>query len=133
MSLGGLLVGMGLVTLPDLNEALERQRVEGGRLGENLIALGFLTAEQLMSVIRATPPIPSALSDTGIPPRSLLNLMLKFMHLEACETVPELAGPATPGHRAGERQHHRARGRTGRRRTRRRGWRRSWPASTRSA
>ena len=31
MSLGGLLVGMGLVTLSDLNEALERQRVEGGR------------------------------------------------------------------------------------------------------
>jgi hypothetical protein len=58
MSLGGLLVGRGLVTLSDLNEALERQRVEGGRLGENLIALGFLTTEQLTSVIHATPPYP---------------------------------------------------------------------------
>src|SRR6267378_2204051 len=99
MSLGGLLVGRGFVTLSDINEALERQRVKGGRLGENLIALGLLTTEQLTSVIHATPPIPSALSDTGIPQRSLLNLMLKFMHLEACETVPELAGRMKLPHR----------------------------------
>src|SRR5882724_719373 len=99
MSLGGLLVGRGLVTLSDLNGALERQRVEGGRLGENLIALGLLTAEQLMSVIHATPPIPSAMSDTGIPQRNLLNLMLKFMHIEACETVPDLAGRMKLPHR----------------------------------
>jgi predicted ATPase with chaperone activity len=99
MSLGGLLVGRGFVTLSDLNEALERQRIEGGRLGENLIALGLLTEEQLMSVIHATPPIPSAMSETGIPQRNLLNLMLKFMHLEACETVPELAGRMKLPHR----------------------------------
>jgi hypothetical protein len=39
MSLGGLLVGRGLVTLDDIDTALERQRAEGGRLGDNLIAL----------------------------------------------------------------------------------------------
>ena len=87
MSLGGLLVGRGLVTLDDIDAALERQRTQGGRLGDNLIALGLLTAEQLLSVIHSTPPIPTAISETGIPQRSLLNLLLKFMHLEACETV----------------------------------------------
>src|SRR5215472_14642890 len=91
MSLGGLLVGRGLVTLDDIDAALERQRAEGGRLGDNLIALGLLTAEELMSVINSTPPIPTAISETGISQRSLLNLLLKFMHLETCETVPELA------------------------------------------
>ena len=91
MSLGGLLVGCGLVTLDDIDAALERQRAEGGRLGDNLIALGLLTAEDLMSVISSTPPIPTAISETGISQRSLLNLLLKFMHLEACETVSELA------------------------------------------
>ena len=91
MSLGGLLGGRGLVTLDDIDAALERQRVEGGRLGDNLIALGLLTAEQLLSVIHSTPPIPTAIAETGIPQRSLLNLLLKFMHLEACETVSELA------------------------------------------
>ena len=92
MSLGGLLVGRGLVTLDDIDAALERQRTQGGRLGDNLIALGLLTAEQLLSVIHSTPPIPTAIAETGIPQRSLLNLLLKFMHLEACETVSELAG-----------------------------------------
>ena len=91
MSLGGLLVGRGLVTLDDIDAALERQRAEGGRLGDNLIALGLLTADELMSVINSTPPIPTAISETGISQRSLLNLMLKFMHLEALETVSELA------------------------------------------
>jgi predicted ATPase with chaperone activity len=92
MSLGGLLVGRGLVTLDDIDAALERQRAEGGRLGDNLIALGLLTAEELLSVIHSTPPIPSTIAETGIPQRNLLNLLLKFMHLEACETVSELAG-----------------------------------------
>jgi len=91
MSLGGLLVGRSLVTLDDIDAALERQRAEGGRLGDNLIALGLLTAEELMSVINSTPPIPTAISETGISQRSLLNLLLKFMHLEALETVSELA------------------------------------------
>jgi predicted ATPase with chaperone activity len=99
MSLGGLLVGRGLVTLADVDAALERQRVEGGRLGDNLIALGLLTAEQLLSVIHSAPPIPTAISETGISQRNLLNLLLKFMHLEACETVTELAGRMKLTHR----------------------------------
>jgi hypothetical protein len=77
MSLGGLLVGRGLVTLADVDAALERQRVEGGRLGDNLVALGLLTAEQLLSVIHSAPPIPTAISETGISQRNLLNLLLK--------------------------------------------------------
>ena len=60
MSLGGLLVGRGLVTRDDLDAALERQRAEGGRLGDNLVALGLLSAEELESVIHSTPPIPTA-------------------------------------------------------------------------
>ena len=99
MSLGGLLVGRGLVTLDDIDAALERQRKEGGRLGDNLIALGLLTAEQLLSVIHSTPPIPMAISETGIPQRSLLNLLLKFMHIESCETIPELAAHMKLPHR----------------------------------
>src|SRR5262249_14426498 len=99
MSLGGLLVGRGLITRADLDAALERQRAEGGRLGDNLIALGLLTAEELESVIHSTPPIPSAIAETGIPQRSLLNLLLKFMLLESCETISELAGRMKLPHR----------------------------------
>jgi predicted ATPase with chaperone activity len=99
MSLGGLLVGRGLVSRADIDAALERQRLEGGRLGDNLIALGLLTAEQLLSVIHSAPPVPTAISETGISQRNLLNLLLKFMHVEACETLTELAGRMKLTHR----------------------------------
>ncbi|MBV9859965.1 MAG: ATPase [Alphaproteobacteria bacterium] len=91
MRLGEILVGRGFVTIADIDSALERQLAEGGRLGENLIALGRLTAEQLASVMRGTPVAPSTVADTGISQRNLLNLLLKFMHIESRETVPELA------------------------------------------
>ena len=91
MRLGELLVGGGFVSVADVEAAIARQRVEGGRLGENLIALGLLTPETLAKVINATPPLPQSLAETAINQRNLLNLMLKLMHLETRETVTELA------------------------------------------
>lgn len=91
MRIGEMLVERGLVSTADIDAALERQRAEGGRLGENLIAMGLLTEEQFLSVIQNTPPTPSSLNDTGISRHSLLNLLLKFMHIASCETVRELA------------------------------------------
>ena len=37
------------------------------------------------------PPIPVSIAETGISERNLLYLMLKFMHIEACETILDLA------------------------------------------
>src|SRR4051794_32995018 len=37
------------------------------------------------------PPIPVSIAETGISDRNLLYLMLKFMHIEACETILDLA------------------------------------------
>jgi energy-coupling factor transporter ATP-binding protein EcfA2 len=39
----------------------------------------------------SVPPIPGAIAETGISERSLLYLMLKFMQVEACETIVDLA------------------------------------------
>src|SRR5260221_321140 len=90
MRLGEILLRRGLVTDADIEAALALQRTEGGRLGDNLIALGRLTAEQLTAVINAAPALPSDLAETGIPSRNLLNLLLKFMMFEACETILDL-------------------------------------------
>jgi hypothetical protein len=43
MNLGEFLVGQGLVTRADIDAARERQLVEGGRSGDNLIALALVT------------------------------------------------------------------------------------------
>ncbi len=91
MQLGDMLIQRGLVTEEDIDAATARQLKEGGRLGENLIALGMVTAEQLAEVVNAAPAIPAAIAESGISERNMLYLMLKFMHIEACETVLELA------------------------------------------
>src|SRR5690242_3654121 len=91
MQLGDMLIARGLVTQADIDEALSRQVKEGGRLGENLIAMGLVTADQIAAVINSAPAIPASVAATGISERNLLYLMLKFMHVEACETVLELA------------------------------------------
>lgn len=91
MRLGEILVGSGVVSIADVEAAIRRQRAEGGRLGEKLVSLGLLSADQLAQVINRTPPIPLSIADTGINQRTLLNLMLKLIHLESLETVPELS------------------------------------------
>ena len=91
MQLGDMLIARGLVTHADIEAALERQTREGGRLGENLIAMGLVTADQIAAVVNSAPAIPSSVADTGITERNLLYLMIKFMHVEACETILQLA------------------------------------------
>jgi energy-coupling factor transporter ATP-binding protein EcfA2 len=91
MQLGDLLVAKGLVTRADIDAALSRQIKEGGRLGENLVAMGVVTADQIAGVVNTAPPIPADIAETGISERNLLYLMLKFMHVEACETILELS------------------------------------------
>jgi predicted ATPase with chaperone activity len=91
MRLGDILLMRGLVRSSELDAAVERQRQQGGRLGENLIALGFMTTEQLYGVIEDTPVMPRTVNETGLSRGMLLGLVLKFMRLQSCETLPELS------------------------------------------
>lgn len=91
MSLAEVIVGRRLATVADIGAAIERQRREGGRLGDNLIALGLLTADQFAAVAGSGPPLPTTTAETGIAQRNLLNLVLKFMLLESCETTWDMA------------------------------------------
>ena len=47
-----------IVTKKQLREAAERQRLHGGRLGQNLVALGYINEDQLGSFFKRTPPAP---------------------------------------------------------------------------
>jgi predicted ATPase with chaperone activity len=91
MELGDRLVARGLVTPADVEAALARQVKDGGRLGENLIAMGVVTADQIAAVVNSAPAIPTSIEETGVSERNLMQLMLKFMHTEASETVLDLA------------------------------------------
>lgn len=50
--LGDMLVRAGVITTDQLLQALVRQREEGGRVGEALVALGFLTKERIDEFVR---------------------------------------------------------------------------------
>jgi len=86
-----MLVSRELVAPADMEAALRRQQVKGGRLHDNLIAMGLLSEAELAAVMDAAPAVPAALNETGVVERNLLGLMLKFMLVESCETVVGLA------------------------------------------
>ncbi len=91
MRLRDILLMRGLVRSTDIETAIERQRMEGGRLGDNLIALGLMTTEQLFAVMDETPVMPRSVAETGVSRGLLLGMVLKFMRVASCETVPELS------------------------------------------
>ena len=73
MRSGEILLKRELVTPAAISEALDRQKTIGGRLGANLIALGYLTEEQLSSVIHGAPTAPNGVAATGIPSAAVLS------------------------------------------------------------
>ena len=84
--LGDILVASGAVTEAQIEEALERQRREGGRLGENLIEMGLLSEEQMSFILQTKPDAPKTLEETGIPAGQLMKMLVKVMHTSALET-----------------------------------------------
>jgi hypothetical protein len=61
MRLGDLLIGKGVVTPAQVEIAVQRQRSEGGRLGNHLVATGALTVEQLLGTLRSQQEVETVL------------------------------------------------------------------------
>jgi len=91
MRLSDILLMRGLVCGADLEVAFDRQRKQGGRLADNLVALGLLSTEQLYAVMEDTPVMPRTIAETGLSRGLLLGLLLKFMRIQSCETLLDLA------------------------------------------
>jgi type IV pilus assembly protein PilB len=76
--LGQLLVNGKIITEPQLDKALELQKKEGGRVGSNLIKLGYLTEESLVEFLSRQYGVPAvALSIQDIDPS-----IIKFVPYE---------------------------------------------------
>ncbi len=87
LRLGDLLVRAKLVTEMDIAKALERLSMCGGRLGDNLVAIGAITKEALESFVHRTPREPDNIAATGLDEADLLNLMLKLIYVGRLQTV----------------------------------------------
>ena len=79
-ALGKRMLDKNIITEAQLQKALDRQRLHGGRLGYNLVALGIISEEDLNTVLRRVPAPPQNLEETGLPPTFLIDLVLKHVH-----------------------------------------------------
>jgi hypothetical protein len=87
MRIGDLLVAANLVKPQDIDAGVTRQLAEGGRLGESLVALGFIEARVLEAFLNQVPPVPMSIVETGIGETELLNLLMKIIFVRALETA----------------------------------------------
>ncbi|HYA12543.1 MAG TPA: type II secretion system protein GspE, partial [Thermodesulfovibrionales bacterium] len=73
--LGQLLITSNIITDGQLKEALDLQNREGGRIGKNLVKLGYVTEEKLVAFLSRQYGVPAInLSDYKID-SSLLKLI----------------------------------------------------------
>jgi hypothetical protein len=89
--LGSRLVENKQVTDEQLQMALERQRISGGRLGYNLIALGFVDKDGLNDFLKRVPAVPSSIEDTGLDLSFIVDLINKHVVFMGEVTIPQVA------------------------------------------
>ncbi|ABA89247.1 ATPase, AAA family [Syntrophotalea carbinolica DSM 2380] len=88
--LGERLVEEGVISQQQLDGALQRQRLRGGRLGHNLCALGYLDQKKLQASFRKPPECPQTVEDTGLDLFFIADLVLKHTLFLGEFTLAEL-------------------------------------------
>jgi hypothetical protein len=66
---------------------LERVRVHGGRLGDNLVALGVIDQPTLDSYLHRIPGEPETIAATGIDETDLVGLLMKLIYSARLQSV----------------------------------------------
>jgi len=84
--MGDLLVRARLVTEDDIARALVRLAELGGRLGDNLVAIGAISERALNAFLHRIPSEPADMSATGIDENDLLALLMKLIYTGRLET-----------------------------------------------
>ena len=88
--LSDLLVRAGLVTSKHVAAALERMRSEGGRLSDNLVAIGAIDQKSLDTFVRRIPKEPADIAGTGIGETDLLGLFMKLIYSGRMEKIAQI-------------------------------------------
>jgi DNA polymerase III delta prime subunit len=91
MRLGDLLVRAKLISLEQMNHALELQSQQGGRFGYHLVAMGAMSQEALDAFLYRTPAEPESLAATGIEENELISLLMKLIYTGRLESGRQFA------------------------------------------
>ena len=81
------MIAAKLVTEDDVAKALVRLTEHGGRLGDNLIAIGAITQERFNAFLHRIPTEPADIRATGIDDVDLMGLLLKLIYRDRLETT----------------------------------------------
>ena len=81
-----MLIQAKLVSAAAISEALARQMKSGGRLGDNLLAIGAIDQQVLNNYLKRIPPEPANIAATGIDEVELLSLMMKLIYKGRLDT-----------------------------------------------
>ena len=87
MRLGDLLVRAKRVTEDDVARALARVNEHGGRLGDNLVALGAIDQKTLDGYLHRIPAEPADMAATGIDEADLVGLLMKLIYSARLQSV----------------------------------------------
>ena len=77
--LGDKLLKENVITKEQLDEGLERQRRLGGKLWHNLMALGYVTEQEIKKLYQKDPPPPRSIPDTGLDLSYIADLVTKHI------------------------------------------------------
>ena len=77
---------MKKVTEQDVTLALERQAEQGGRLGDNLVAIGAISKNALEAFIHRIPAEPANIAATGLEEGDLLSLLMRLIYTGRLES-----------------------------------------------
>jgi len=91
MELGHLLVRAKLISVEDMNHALDQQLKHGGRFGEHLVAAGAISQAALDAFINRTPAEPESMRATGIDENELISLLMKLIYVGRLESPRQFA------------------------------------------
>ena len=87
LRLGDLLIRAKLVTEEQVAQAVHRLTEEGGRLGDNLVAMGAIDKRTLESFLHRIPKEPGDIKSIGIDEIDLMGLLLKLIYRDRLETT----------------------------------------------
>lgn len=91
VAIGKRLLKDGIITESELEDALERQRQHGGRLGQNLVALGYIKEEDLNNFLKRNPGPPRSAEETGLSFSFIADLIIKHVLLMGEFKISEVA------------------------------------------
>lgn len=77
--IGRRLVKEGIITEAQLEEALEHQKLHGGRVGQNMVALGSIKEDVLENFFKRHPAPPGTIEETDVDVSILTDLVMKHL------------------------------------------------------